>query len=238
MSGRPAPVTRWWWVRHAPVNSGGRIYGAADVDADCSDPSLFRGLAARLPEPAIWVTSHLRRTHQTAEAIFEQRGDGAARPSLQQDPELGEQSFGDWQGLTYAECEESRGKGMETFWLAPAEETPPNGESFAALVERVSAAIRRLTEQHRGADIVAVTHGGTIRAALSLALKLPPAQVLAFSIDNCSLTRIDHIPSEHEPGGEAWRVAGVNVRPEIGIRERLGFVLRRRGLRPRARVPG
>ncbi len=207
------PVTRWWWVRHAPVDAGGRIYGAADVDADCSDPSLFFGLATRLPEPAVWIASHLRRTHQTADAILAQRGGG--RPAIRHDPALAEQSFGDWQGLTYAELEAQRGKGMATFWLSPADETPPNGESFADLVARVSAAVRRLTDEHSGADIVAVTHGGTIRAALALALNLPPAQVLSFSIDNCSLTRIDHIVTDSEPGGEAWRVAAVNVGPRL-----------------------
>ena len=34
-------------------------------------------------------------------------------------------------------------------------------------------AIERLNEEHRGRDIVAVTHGGTIRAALALALGIP-----------------------------------------------------------------
>ena len=35
--------------------------------------------------------------------------------------------------------------------------------------------IERLNEKHRGRDIVAVTHGGTIRAALGLALGIPAA---------------------------------------------------------------
>ena len=68
-------TTRWWWIRHAPVNSGGRIYGQGDPPADCSDPVAFPALAAALPEDAAWVASHLRRTHQTAEAILAHRGD-------------------------------------------------------------------------------------------------------------------------------------------------------------------
>ena len=35
-----------------------------------------------------------------------------------------------------------------------------------------------------------MTHGGTIRAALGVALALAPQAALAFSTDNCSLTRI------------------------------------------------
>ena len=205
--------TRWWWIRHAPVDSGGRVYGSTDVAADCSDARLFRPLAARLPEPAVWITSSLQRTHQTADAILAERDGALPRPEIHRDAALIEQSFGDWHGLTYAELDALRGKDMETFWLTMAEEVPPNGESFAQLVERVSAAILRLTEAHAGQDIVAVAHGGTIRAALALALELSPARALAFSIDNCSLTRIDHFDMPQVPGGRAWRVGAVNDGP-------------------------
>ena len=65
--------------------------------------------------------------------------------------------------------------------------------------------------QHRGRDIVAVTHGGTIRAALGLALRLDPQGALAFSLENCSLTRIDHLTADG--GAGLWRVVSVNHRP-------------------------
>ena len=206
-------VTRWWWIRHAPVDSGGRIYGATDLPADCSDIRLFRPLAARLPEPAVWITSSLQRTHQTADAILAERDAALPRPEIRRDAALIEQSFGDWHGLTYAELDALRGKERQSFWLTMAEEVPPNGESFAQLVERVSAAILRLTDSHAGQDIVAVAHGGTIRAALALALGLSPARALAFSIDNCSLTRIDHFETPQAPDGRAWRVGSVNDGP-------------------------
>ncbi len=58
---------------------------------------------------------------------------------------------------------------------------------------------------------MAVTHGGTIRAALGAALGLPPQAALAFSVENCSLTRIDHLTADGGPG--LWRVVAVNHRP-------------------------
>ena len=61
--------TRWWWVRHAPVPDGGRIYGQRDLDCDCSDARVFRAVAAVLPQDAVWVTSALKRAKQTAAAI-------------------------------------------------------------------------------------------------------------------------------------------------------------------------
>ena len=68
-----------------------------------------------------------------------------------------------------------------------------------------------MNEEHRGRDIVAVTHGGTIRAALALALAVPLQTALAFTVENCSLTRIDHLAIDDAPG--LWRVVAVNHRP-------------------------
>ena len=126
-------------------------------------------------------------------------------------PDLAEQHLGDWQGLERRAFYAERRIGTHALWFAAAEERPPGGESFADLVDRVSPAIQRLNEQHRGRDIVAVTHGGTIRAALGLALGIGPQAALAFSVENCSLTRLDHLAPEG--GGGLWRVVAVNHRP-------------------------
>jgi broad specificity phosphatase PhoE len=61
---------------------------------------------------------------------------------------------------------------------------------------------------YSGRDVIVVAHGGTIRAALAQALGLEPEAALAFTIENCSITRIDHIEG---PGmGHGWRVVTVN----------------------------
>ena len=73
-------VTSWWWIRHAPVTSHeGRLYGNTDVPANTGDVDAFEGLAAQLPKGALWVTSHLQRTHQTAGAIAEEIGRASCR---------------------------------------------------------------------------------------------------------------------------------------------------------------
>jgi alpha-ribazole phosphatase len=184
--------TRWWWIRHAPVRvDEGRIYGQTDLPCDCSDARVFSSLAALLPRQAIWVTSHLARTHQTARAVLA-AGNFEATQEIQQDKDLAEQHLGDWQGLDRHTFLMNRKQEPDSFWYAAADERAPNGESFADLVVRVGAAIARVTEAHQGNDIVAVAHGGTIRAAIAIALGLPPRGGFAFMIDNCSLTRLDH----------------------------------------------
>jgi hypothetical protein len=48
--------------------------------------------------------------------------------------------------------------------------------------------------------IVAVAHGGTIRAAIALALNLPPQGGLAFAIENCASRRRSGPFRRSEPG--------------------------------------
>ena len=202
--------TRWWWVRHAPVTeTGGRIYGATDPNADTGDLESFLALSALLPQKARWVTSHLRRTRQTARSIA-LAGKRTVSPEVESG--LGEQDFGDWQGKRYDEFAASAP--AHRFWLAPATTIPPNGESFANLCDRVTPVIHRLTEEWAGEDIIAVAHGGTIRAALGLALGLDPDRSLRFATENLSVTRIDHYTPT--PNHEAtWRVVYMNLVPGL-----------------------
>lgn len=206
--------TRWWWIRHAPVHtSGGRIYGQADLACDCGDAAVFAALARLLPRDAVWVTSHLRRTHETAAALKAALGPGRAGEAAQAPlvvPEFAEQHLGAWQGLDRAAFHAQRPADPSSYWFAAADERPPEGESFVDLVARVRAALDRLNAVCRGRDIVAVAHGGTIRAALTLALGIEPQQALAFAVENCSLTRLDHLEG---PSGSGWRVAMVNHQP-------------------------
>jgi broad specificity phosphatase PhoE len=211
LSATPPAVTRWWWIRHAPVPDGGRIYGQGDLPCDCGDHATFAALAAALPADAVWVTSNLIRTRQTADAILTADPAKFAGVAPHAFPELAEQHLGEWQGLERKMFYAERKVGTHALWFGPADERPPGGESFVDLVERVSPVVARLNTEHCGRDIVAVTHGGTIRAAIGLALGLAPQGALAFAADNCSLTRLDHLAVAG--GAGLWRVVAVNRRP-------------------------
>jgi alpha-ribazole phosphatase len=147
------------------------------------------------------------RARKTAETLATH---GADMNELLIDPNLAEQHFGDWQGLTYVEIAEKHANN-HLFWLGPPEHRPPGGESFVDLRDRAVRSIDRLTEEHRGRDIVATAHGGTIRAALAHAFNLHPEAAVRFEIDNVSLTLIEHF--EQADPAHAWRVAFVNYMP-------------------------
>jgi broad specificity phosphatase PhoE len=212
--------TRWWWIRHAPVdNPDHRLYGQSDVEAVISGPDPYQRLSQILPADAVWVSSHLSRTRDTAAALrphMEARGHQT--PNLIEFTELAEQDFGTWQGKNVLELKAMLGDEFEKVRLTPAEILPPGGESFADVITRVTDTVARLTRQHQGRDIIAFAHGGSIRAALAAALKLAPGAALSFQIRNLSLTRIDHvIPGDEPPRGSAlpWQVHEVNhLHPE------------------------
>jgi broad specificity phosphatase PhoE len=204
-----AVTTRWWWVRHAPVREdNGCIYGQKDLGCDTSDRVVFTAVGKILPRDAVWYASHLKRTHQTAEAIW---AAGFPRPAtMQYEAALAEQHLGDWQGMNRAAFLASLPAGSH--WFADIDQPAPGGESFMDLYRRVCGAIDRITIEQGGKDVIAVAHGGTIKAAVGLALGGQPEKGLAFDIDNCSVTRLDHIAGG---GRSVWRLPMVNQQPWI-----------------------
>ena len=208
--GEQPDITRWWWIRHAPVIGGeGRLYGQEDLDCDVSETPLYEALARHLPEGAQWIVTNLSRTTKTASAI---RDAGITGFDLVQEPELAEQYFGQWQGLTWAEMQSRDKAAYHDFWQDPTGNAPPGGESFDEVIERCVPAIDRLVESHGGRDIICVAHAGSIRAAIAHALGIVPERALAISIDNLSLTRLDHIAGGTLNGaGKSWRIGGINL---------------------------
>ncbi|MBI2978465.1 MAG: histidine phosphatase family protein [Rhodospirillales bacterium] len=204
-------VTRWWWVRHAPVvGVDGIIYGADDVACDVSDAASFRALAKTLPGEAVWVTSHLTRAVKTAKAIAEA---GLAFPEPVVERDLAEQSFGDWQGLSWDQMRELDQTSHDAFWQDPTRARPPGGESFADQIRRTARVIERMTTEHEGRDIVAVAHGGTVRAAVAHALGLAPEQGMAITVGTLSVSVLEHVKGGLLRGrGGAWRVVSINRR--------------------------
>jgi broad specificity phosphatase PhoE len=176
------------------------------MDVDLCDISLaaqsaqYRALAGRLPRPARWLVTPLSRTVRTAEAIFR-----AGYPPCEAavEPGLIEQDLGAWQGLAHADLPALLATPAHAFWPLGASETPPGGESMAQVVARVGEAIERLAERYFGHDIIAVSHGGAIRAAVAHAMGADAGAALHLAVQNLSLTVL-------ERHAEGWRVVVVN----------------------------
>jgi len=204
-------ATRWWWVRHAPVrDDNGCIYGQQDIGCDTSDRVVMEAVGKILPRKAIWFAINLKRTHQPAEAIW---AAGFPQPGmLIQEAAFAEQNLGEWQGLNRAAFFASRPIEVGSYWFAPIDDPAPGGESFVDVYDRVKGAVDRVNAEHAGRDVIVVSHGGTIKAAIALALGGLVEKGLAFTIDNCSVTRLDHLASSTHSG---WRLPMVNQQPWI-----------------------
>lgn len=181
-------ATRFWWVRHAWVpEHGTTMYGSLDVDCDCSDTALFEGVAARLPENAIWYHSPLKRTRQTADALINA---GAKPKDLIEDKRIIEMDFGNLNGRELSELIAERDDPFTGFFPTSPFIKPPNGESFTELCERIAEFTDSMHQQHRGKDVVCVAHRGVILAVLANALELPLQTSVSLKIDNVSLSRL------------------------------------------------
>jgi alpha-ribazole phosphatase len=179
------------------------------MDVPLCEPTLleqapmYRSLAARLPRPADWLVTPLSRTRRTAETIF---AHGYPRAALGVEPDLIEQSLGEWQGLPHAELPARLVHPAHAFWPLAGHEKPPGGESMAEVTTRVGTAMERLAETRAGREVVIISHGGAIRGAIAHALRIGPDSALHLSIQNLSLTRLQQSP-------EGWRVQCVNELP-------------------------
>jgi alpha-ribazole phosphatase len=199
-------ITRFWLLRHAIVEENARavLYGRMDVplcaESMRAQASTYRRLAARLPRGAEWLVTPLSRTRRTAEAI---QHAGYGKAPLTVEPGLTEQDLGAWQGLAHAELPPQLSLPAHVFWPLAAAEAPPQGESMVHVIERVGMTLERLAKAHPGQDLIAVSHGGAIRAAVAHALSIGADNALHLAIQNLSLTVIERHPA-------AWRVLCVN----------------------------
>jgi len=222
-------ITRFWLIRHAIVeeNARLRLYGTLDVplcpDSLVAQVPMYEALAARLPRGAVWITTPLSRTQDTARAI--QRA-GYGEVPWQVEPDLIEQSLGDYHGLEHHELPALLNQPPDPFWPLAADEQPPGGESMVQVCERVGRALDRLADAHDRRDVVAVSHGGAIRAAAAHALGIGAAACLRLSVQNLSVTILERHRASRRHGGAAaeeaeqgaaydWRVVTINELPGV-----------------------
>jgi broad specificity phosphatase PhoE len=159
-------VTTILLARHGETdwNREGRFQGHADPPLNETGRAQAAELAAELKEVelAAVYSSPLRRALETARVV-------AAEHRLEPIPvdALREVDVGSWQGLTRAEIE---AHSPEQFarWL-DYDQGWEDGESYEEMGGRAVAALLELAAAHEGERILAVTHGGPIRAAFAFA---------------------------------------------------------------------
>ncbi len=158
-------------VRHGPVAvEPGLCYGRLDVDPACRPAGVVERVTAGLagqPFTCLW-TSPSRRCRLVAEMIGQAFGRAPRVDGRLQELDFGRWEGRSWSGLPRAELDA---------WAANIEDgSPPDGETGACLVERVTA-FRRTLATMSGPHVI-VSHGGPLKV-LSAVLRGRAADLLA-----------------------------------------------------------
>jgi alpha-ribazole phosphatase/probable phosphoglycerate mutase len=175
------------WVRHGETlwNREYRLQGLSNVALSERGQWQAERLAAAFTEQPNYIfASPLQRAQAFAAPL-------AARFALpvQVDDDLREMSFGQWEGLRYADMEPAMQKQFEAWCNDPVTNIPPGGEGAAALAARVQNFLHMLTARlQENETAVIVTHGGIIRTAVTLAMEMPAAAAARLQIDTASVT--------------------------------------------------
>jgi probable phosphoglycerate mutase len=185
-----APPTTTLLLRHGetPLSIEKRFSGIGDPELTERGVAQATAAAKRLADrggiDAI-VTSPLRRARVTAETVA-----GACGLELEVEDGIRETSFGEWDGLAFAEVKEKWPDELAA-WLADTDVAPPGGESFAATARRVRQARDRIIARHPGQTVLVVSHVTPIKTLARMAIDAPPAALYRLHLDLASLSEID-----------------------------------------------
>lgn len=186
-------MNRILFIRHGQTsfNEEGRLQGWLDIPLN-ETGRLQAGLTARrlaqMRFDAIY-SSDLERSVTTAQIIANRLKDP---PQITPLKGLREFDYGRWAGLIFPEIEEQFPDDLQA-WNDNLEDfILPEGESLAQFSERVQSTIQETLKDKDNQSILAVTHGGTIRALLCAALGVPPSHFRRLSIEPTSLTEIHY----------------------------------------------
>lgn len=155
-------------VRHGQTATTGRVLPGRARGLHLSDDGRRQADAAaqriaKLKRVAAVYASPLERARETAMPIARIRG-----VALRIERGLLELDVGSWTGSRLDRL--SKRPEWTTVQRYPSGFRFPEGESFVEMQARVTAALARMVEHHRGGVVVAVSHADPIKAALAHAL--------------------------------------------------------------------
>ncbi len=198
-------------LRHpATAASGKQCVGQTDVGLSAEGLAAIERIAeeAARAGPGRVLSSDLRRCRMLADAI-------GARLNIRPEPDAvwREVNFGVWENRPWDEIRSHDPHTLSAWMNDFVTVAPPGGESFHQLQSRVVSALQKIEAQPSD-NLLVVTHGGVIRAAICAFSDLPLRR--AFEVDvpygstTCLRCRDDHWRVVLEPRAA---LSGAEVAP-------------------------
>jgi broad specificity phosphatase PhoE len=159
-------TTRVFMVRHGAtqLNAEDRFAGAVDVELSEHGKFQAARLAERLADDSISAAycSPMTRTIQTATILASPHN-----VSLIQKDGLREIHHGHWEGMRRADVEEQFPDEYAAWEEDPFTFAPHGGEAGVNVIARALPVIREIVLEHRGENVLVVSHKATLRLILS-----------------------------------------------------------------------
>ena len=182
-------ITTIFLVRHGQTESNITSFfvGRSEEDLNQAGYDQARSLSARMKDMPLSsvYTSPLKRTCTTASILAEPHG-----LELNLRDELLEIDLGDWQGLYIDEISRRWPELWRQSRLDPSDVTPPHGESFQKVRERVAQAFDSIALANQGKQVAIVTHEVGVKMIVIHALGATSSIYRRFEIGNASLSVI------------------------------------------------
>ncbi len=182
------PVTsQWFMIRHGEteMNKAQMIQGHSDSPLTEEGRAGVRASAETLRDKNIGliISSDLGRTKETAAIIAEVTG-----AEVVYDAGLRERSYGEMEGLSYADAsaKQDTNYAYEKSW--------PGAETYRDVEDRVWPIFEEYRKTHKEKNVVIVSHGGTLRMLRKRLHNLSVDEALSVqSIKNAEIISFDHL---------------------------------------------
>lgn len=162
-------TTRIYMVRHGATQLSAEDRFAGAVDVELSEEGKFQAarLAERLQDDSIVAVycSPLTRTVQTATILAYPR----SLPLIHKDG-LREIHHGHWEGMRRADVEAQFPEEYAAWEEDPFTFAPEGGEAGVNVIARALPVIRQIVLEHRGQNLLVVSHKATLRLMISTLL--------------------------------------------------------------------
>ncbi|MBN9263604.1 MAG: histidine phosphatase family protein [Hyphomicrobium sp.] len=166
-------------IRHGEVEERGLLLGRTDTALSTRGWDQFEQQTANRTWASI-RTSPLRRAREPAEKLA-----ALLELPIAIDGDWAEMDFGAWDGRSILELRTDAriAEQLDALYRSSDAGRAPYGESCSDLQLRIRRALAALAEAPESDRILVATHGGPIRAAISIACDIAFERTWAFRID-------------------------------------------------------